>query len=119
MLGYLLLRVHHQAGTSKEISVCSLCVLDGGVLSRTTSDAQKRLGRGSDTTISSLEGHILSKHTLATCGDKYTLRLWLIFGGSAVGIGLRAIWLTTWLSHLLGVIAILGRGSGRGLPRAG
>ncbi|MBA7713723.1 hypothetical protein ES703_122732 [subsurface metagenome] len=113
MFGYLLLRVHHQAGISRGISVSSLCVLDGGVLSRITSVAQKRLERVSDTTTSYLEGLILSKHTLVTSGEKSTIRLWLIFGGWVVAIDLPVTLLTTWLSHLLGVIVTLGIGCGK------
>jgi len=119
MLGYLLLQVRPVVGISKSISVCSLCVLDDGVLSRTTSDAQRKLRRDSDTTISSLGGLILSKHTLATSGEKFTAHLWLIFGGWGVAIALPAILPTTLLSRLLDAIAILGVGSGRAFLKAG
>ncbi|MBA7709299.1 hypothetical protein ES703_118213 [subsurface metagenome] len=119
MFGYLLLRVRRQAGTSRKISVSSLCVYEGGVLSRITSDAQRRLRRVSDMTTSLLEGLILSKHTSVTSGEKSTIRLWLIFGGWVIAIDLPVTLLITWLKTLLEGIATLGTRFGRALLALG
>jgi len=119
MFGYLLLRVHQKAGTSKRISEYSLCVLDDGVLSRTTSDAQNKLGPVSDMTTSFFEAPISSKHISVTFGLKSIMRLWLILGGWVVAIDLPAIWPITLLNRLLGGIATLGVGFGKAFLGAG
>ncbi len=119
MLGYLLLRAHPKVETSKSISVCSLCVLDGGVLSLITSGALRRLERASDTNTSFLGALTLSKRISASFGDKSTNRLWLIFGRLEVGIDLPAILPITWLNRLLEGIATLGVGFGKVFLEAG
>ena len=113
MLGYLLLRVHRKAGTSKRIGEYSLCVLDDGVLSKTTSVALNGLELDSDMTTSFLGAPISSRHISVTFGVKSTMRLWLILGGWAVAIDLPAIWPVTWLNRLLEGIATLGVGFGK------
>ena len=119
MLGYLLLRVHRGAGTSKSISECSLCVLNDGVLSRTTSVALNKLRQVSDTTTSFFEGLISSKHISATSGRKSTIHLWLMLGVWVVAIELPAIWPITLLNRLLEGIATLGVGFGMALLGVG
>ncbi|MBA7552780.1 hypothetical protein ES705_45356 [subsurface metagenome] len=119
MFGYLLLRAHPKVETSKSISVCSLCVLDEGILSLITSGALRRLEQASDTNTSFLGALTLSKHISASFGNKSTNRLWLIFGGLEVGIDLPAILPITWLNRLLEGIATLGVGFGKVFLGAG
>ena len=119
MFGYLLLRVHRKAGTSKRILGCSLCVLNDGVLSRTISGAPNSLKQVSDMTTSFSGGLISSKRISVTFGLKSIMRLWLILGAWVVAIDLPAIWPITLLNRLLEGIATLGVGFGKAFLGAG
>ncbi|MBA7710454.1 hypothetical protein ES703_119397 [subsurface metagenome] len=119
MLGCLLLRVRPVAETSKGILGGSKCVSNEEALLKVISVSPSSLKRVSDMTTSYFVGLILTKFTSRCSGSKSTIRLWLIFAGCVVAIDLPGTLLVTWLRALLGGIAILGRGSGVALRKAG
>ena len=119
MLGFLLSQVHPRLETFKGTSVSLLCDCLGGVSSPHISAFQSLPKADCDTTIYYL-GVLISKgNSSPNCGERYTIRLWLIFGGFVVGVDLPAIWLITLLNRLQVVIVILGVGCGRALLKAG
>jgi len=119
MLGFLLSQAPLKRGTFRRTSVNSLCdCLDGGWLPH-ISVCQNSPKADCDTTIYYLGVLILKDNLSPSCGAKYTIRLWLIFGGFVVGVDLPVIWLITLLNRLRGGIAILGGGCGRASLRVG
>jgi hypothetical protein len=65
-------------------------------------------------------GVLLSRNTYRSSGQKYMVRLWLIYGECVIIVDLPVIWLIILLKALLGAMRTLGVGCGvalRGLGR--
>jgi len=119
MFGCLLSHQAPKVETSRRISVSSICDSKGGDCSWSISDVQNLLKQVLGTSTSFSVGFILSRHTLVNSGERYIVRLWLIFGGCVVGIDLPVIWLSICLKHLVRGMRILGVGSGVALRKVG